>query len=177
MKTQILGAGLALVMAISGWTEVLACGDKIFLAGLGVQYQQAFKAKVPGAIVIYSPPGLAGAPALRDVKLQNALRMAGHRLTVVRDPTELARLLASPGVDVVLADIGEAAAVGPARAARTVAPVVLPVMLKGSKSEIATCSAQYVCRLKGADKPEQFVTTVNNVMVERAKALKAARGN
>ena len=176
MKPGLLRIGLLTLGAMAGGQDLLACGDKYLIPGRGVGYQQAYKAKVPGSIVIYAPTDPSGAGALRSAQLQAALRAIGHRLTVVKDASEVERLLKAGGVDIVMSDLGKTTIVAALRPATGPRATVVPVMLQGNQPEKAACWPNFNCQLKNADRLEKYLTTVNSIMADRAK-LKSARGN
>lgn len=176
MRSGLLRIGLLTLGVLAGGQDLVACGDKFLMPGRGVSYQ-IYKARVPGSIVIFAPNDPAGAGTLRSVQLQAALRAAGHRLAVAQDASEVNRLVAAGRVDLVITDFGKATAITQARPASGSKATVVPVMAQGNKSEATACRANFDCRLKNGDKLERYITTVNSIMVDRAKALKAARGN
>lgn len=91
VRTPMLGLLLAPGLA-------LACGEGMFLAGNGLQFQ-SYLAPRPAAVLIYAP-----VPEEGGEQLHAGLDQAGHRLTVVGDPAELERALAGGRFDVVIAD-------------------------------------------------------------------------
>jgi hypothetical protein len=177
MTPRLLGIGIISLAGTLAGPELLACGDKYFIAARGVGYQQAYKAKVPGSIVIFAPAQPGVSVALRSAPIQAALRSAGHRLVVAGDAAELERLLRAGGIDIVVTDLGRAPAIAQQQAPGRTRATVLPVMAVGKNPELTACRVSFTCELKSADKPERFVLTINAVMSERAKALKSARGN
>ena len=102
MKT-CTALAVALVTLISlGSQGVSACGDKFLLVGRGVRFQRAYAAIHPGSILIVLPPKSVKNAAVRDSRLQTALKMAGHRVELVAQ-ANLADQIGRSRYDVILA--------------------------------------------------------------------------
>jgi hypothetical protein len=149
-----------------------ACGDKFLLLGRGVKFQRAYAAIYPASIVIYAQPQRHASKAIRDPRLQNDLKLAGHRVTVVETEAALARALDSDRVDLVLTDVADADRTSSQGAASSSKPTVLPVMYEPTREEARQIEARYQCRLKSSDKPDRYLVTIDDAMKVRADQKK-----
>jgi hypothetical protein len=149
-----------------------ACGDKFVLLGRGVKFQRAYAAIYPASIVIYAQPQRHAAKAIRDLRLQNDLKQAGHRVSLVESQAALARALASERVDLVLTDVADADQTATEGAASPSKPIVLPVMYEPTKEDLQRIEARYHCRLKSSDKADRYLVTIDHAMKVRADQKK-----
>jgi hypothetical protein len=152
--------------------DAQACGDKFLLLGRGVKFQRAYAAIYPASIVIYAQPLRHSANAIRDPRLQNDLKRAGHRVAVVETEAALARALDSERVDLVLTDVADADRTSTQGAASASKPTVLPVMYEPTREEARQIEARYQCRLKSSDKPDRYLVTIDDAMKLRADQKK-----
>src|SRR4051812_6071733 len=78
-----------------------ACGDKFLMLGRGVKFQRAYAAIYPASIVIYAQPQRHATNAIRDPRLQNELKLAGHHVAIVETEAALTQTLKSEPVDLI----------------------------------------------------------------------------
>lgn len=107
---------LALMVALP--LPVLACGEGMFMAGKGLQFQ-SYLAPRPATVLIFAP----AADGERQ-QIHAGLEKAGHQLTIVGDEDALQRALGSGHYDVLIADLDRLEALGAAAASTRVLPVV-----------------------------------------------------
>jgi hypothetical protein len=178
MNRRLLIAGVVMLAAASIRTDLLACGDKFFLPGRGVSFDSAYKARHPGSVLIYVPSGSQGAVG-GVTTLQAMLTRVGHHVTVVQDAAQVTSALRAGNVDLVLTDFSSVDTLGVPVTAATTSPGILPVMHNPTKVVTASCKLRFACQLKTTDGIEKFVSTINNFLDNRAKAmsLKGAHGN
>ena len=169
MNIRLIAIGMVVISAAASAPAILeACGDKYMLAGRGLLFTDAYRAKYPGSVLIYAASGKASKD---DAKLQAMLTKAGHRVTVVSDPNLLAATVAAVKADVVVTPLDDAGVIGPHAKAASSRPAVLPVLATGNKAEKQACKEQaFACELKAKDSPENFIVAVNSTMNERTKA-------
>jgi len=91
-------------------TDVEACGE-VMLRSLQTMRYHAFVTHHPAAILLYSGDGNGSIPREQAGKLHDGLEKAGHKVTMVRGPDELANALAGHSYDVVVASAGDLVAV------------------------------------------------------------------
>jgi len=149
---------------------VQACGDKFLLVGRGVKFRQAYAAIYPASIVVYAHPEQHNAAkAILDPRLQSSLKTAGHRVTIVEDDRALARTLESDRVDLVLTDVADADRIARQAETSPMRPTVLPVMFEPTKEEAKAVEARYSCRLTNADRPDRYLSAIDDAMKARKK--------
>ncbi len=160
------------LMFLKGPGAAEACGDKFLLVGRGVEFRRAYAAVYPASIVIYAQPQGRVGKAIRDPRLQNDLKVSGHRVVVVESDTALARTLEEDKVDLVLTDVADAERLSKQALAAPSKPTVLPVMYNPTKDEARTVEAQYQCRLTNADRADRYLSAIDNAMKARADQRK-----
>src|SRR5436305_1255434 len=89
---------------------VSACGDKFVVVGRGVRFEQAYAAIHPASILIVLPAKNVNSASVRDSHLAIALKMAGHRVEVVQQPTNLADVVGRSRRDIILVEQADASA-------------------------------------------------------------------
>lgn len=136
MTRGMAAAVVVLSVASFGSQVVSACGDKFVLLGRGVRFQRAYAAIHPAAILLVIPPKSVKNAAVRDSRLQSALKMAGHRVDLV-PAANLADALGRARYDIIVAE--HADAIGIADLVPTVPrkPAVLGVLEKSTTADLA----------------------------------------
>ena len=172
MRSYAVIAWIALVAVVQGADGVQACGDKFLLVGRGVKFRQAYAAIYPAAIVIYAQPNQGAAKAILDPKLQSGLKSAGHHITVAEDDRALTRVLESDRVDLVLTDVADADRIAKQAGAAPTHPNVLPVMFEPTKEEAKAVETRYNCRLTSADRPDRYLSAIDDAMKVRVAERK-----
>lgn len=166
MRRMAAMAVISAAVLLSG-TVALACGDKLLAVGHGVRFQHAY-AEREANLLIYS----AGAPNGADLgsaKLQTTLRHAGHKLQIVEGGPQLDEALKSGKVDVVLVDFADLGAIARVLQSAPSKPVVLPILFKPSKAELAAVQREYKFLVKAPADETQYLTAINEAMKSRPK--------
>jgi hypothetical protein len=170
MRTVRL-ALLLLVAVLSVTDAVTACGEKFALPGR-CPPARMYAAVYPTTVLIDATPR-AGSPAgIREAKFQSALRLAGHQVSHLENHAVVAEALKAGKVDLVLADLDDAVPLLRAAEGSPSHPIGLPVMMdKPTKAMTDACRADFGdwCQLKASDKPERFLTVIDDAMKARAK--------
>jgi len=169
MRTFAVIPWLVLVAVVQGADGVQACGDKFLLVGRGVKFRQAYAAIYPASIVVYTQPQQqrSVAKAILDPRLQSSLKTAGHKVTIAEDERALSRALESDPVDLVLTDVADADRIAKQAGTSPTRPTVLPVMFEPSKEEAKAVEARYNCRLTSADRPDRYLSAIDDAMKVR----------
>ena len=107
MKKWVATSVLLLTVGSLGSQDVWAFGDKFLLLGRGVRNQRGYAAIHPASILLVVPPKSVKTAAVRDSRLQSALKMAGHRVDVV-STAKMRAALAGSRYDIVLAQRADA---------------------------------------------------------------------
>ena len=168
MRLRFVVVTLLAIVGVSAPGPLQACGDKFLLPPRGMSFDEAYKARHPGSVLIYAPTGVATADAYS--KVQAMLARAGHRVAVVHDASQVGPALAGAKADVVLTNLSDADSVSSQAGASSTAPRIFAVLSPPSKANAMACKTKYSCDLKSTDKPERFVLAVNSAMDDRAKA-------
>jgi hypothetical protein len=173
MTRLCTGLSWIVLVAIVQADGVQACGDKFLLVGRGVKFRQAYAAIYPASIIVYAQPQQPStAKAILDPRLHASLKAAGHHVTIAEDERALARLLDSDPVDLVLTDVADADRISKQAAAAPSRPAVLPVMFEPSKEEAKTIEARYSCRLTSSDRPDRYLSAIDDAMKTRVSQRK-----
>ncbi len=166
MKKQVLVVGL-LVLAGAG-QDLLACGDKFLVSSRGTRFQRAAVARRPANILVYVNPSSTLPKALEKVMVDDTLRKAGYRPTSVTATTDLEQALKQGGWDLVLADLGDSAALR-TRLQGNNAPMVVPIVYNATGSEMAQAKKDYQRVLKGPFKSQAFLEAIDDAVALRDK--------
>ena len=154
-------------MALWSGTAALACGDKLLAIGRGVRFQHAYAARQAN-LVIYSAGTQSGA-TLGSTKLETTLRRAGHRVQIVEGGSQLDEALQAGKVDVVLVDFADLAEITRLLRSAPSKPVILPILVKPSKAELAAAQREYKFALKAPADDVQYLTAIDEAMKLRLK--------
>jgi hypothetical protein len=147
-----------------------ACGDKFLLVGRVTRFQLAYAAVYPGRILIYAHARTPETAAIRDPQLRKHLKQAGHQVAVVGDRDRLHQALASNDFDIVVADVADAPSLDRNAAVSPSKPTVLYVACQLDKAQLATLQTKYNCPLKANDKPNRYLTVIDDQMKARIDA-------
>ena len=153
--------------ALFSGTVGFACGDKLLAIGRGVRFQRAY-AQRPANVLIYSNGNQIGA-TVRSARLQTTLKQAGHKLQTAEGPSQLNEALQLGKVDVVLADFADLAGITRQLQSAPSKPVVLPVLLKPSKTELTAAQREYKFALKAPGDEVQFLVAIDEAMKLRLR--------
>ena len=165
---RILAAGTGLVaIALSSGTAALACGDKLLAIGRGVRFQRAY-AERQANLVIYSN-GVQNGATLSSATLQTTLKRAGHKLQIVQDGSQLDEALKSGNVDVVLVNFADLGGITRLLQSAPSKPVIVPILFKASKAELAAAQREYKFALKAPADEFQFLTAIDEAMKLRVR--------
>jgi hypothetical protein len=149
-----------------------ACGDKFVIFGRGVRFRAVYAAAHPAAILVYMNP-MSHVPLIdRDYHLVAALRLAGHRPSVVETRDELRDALTSASYDVLIADLEDAAGLETVVRQAASPPTVLPLVYKASGAEFAELAKKYSCLLKADRRNHQLLTVLDEVMRSKSAGQK-----
>jgi hypothetical protein len=161
MRRPIIVLGFLLAGTIA-W----ACGDKLMLV-MGSRSSQ-IRGLHPAAILVY-PGESAGAPLMRSLLSQTAIRKAGHHLQIVEDSAGLDTALKGGRFDLVMADVSDANAITEKMASAASKPVLLPVAFKASKEEQSAAQKKYHCLLKVPGNSDNYLDAIDRAMELKLK--------
>jgi hypothetical protein len=136
MRRRLATALVVLAVGALGSQVLSACGDKFVLLGRGVRFQRAYAAIHPAAILLVIPPKSVKNAAVRDSRLQSALKMAGHQVDVV-PAASLTEALARARYDIILAERADAVGIADLAPAAPRKAAVLGILEKPSAADLA----------------------------------------
>ena len=168
MRKTLLGVGILASLAAALGTDLLACGDKFLVSSRGTRFQTAPAARQAARILVYANPASTLPKALEKASVDATLRKAGYQPTSVTGPSELDQALRQGGWDLVVADLADSAALR-GRLQGSAAPMVLPVVVGATGSEIAQAKKDYKQVLKGPVKSQSFLEAIDDAIALREK--------
>ncbi len=160
------GAAFVATTLLSG-TVALACGDKLLAVGRGVRFQRGYAAYEANLVIYFA--GAQGGADLNSAKLQNMLTRAGHKLQIVASGSQLDEALKSGKVDVVLVDFGDLSGIAEELQSASSKPVIVPVLFKPSKSELARAQKEYKFAVKAPAGDSDYLTAIDEAMRVRRR--------
>ena len=167
MKTTSLSAGLIAGALLLSAADTQACGSTLFGTGQSSRFH-AYRARVPANVLIYASPQLADSSATTEPKIQDGLKRAGHKVTVVADADSLSAALAEGHFDVVIADADDAQVVANRLDGSGQSAGIVPIV--GESSDPSAVSlVGYPQTLRASAGIGQFLKAIGNVMSVRAK--------
>ena len=166
MRRALLTVGAGLLLAASASGDLQACGDKFLAISRGTRFQRAALPRSAAAILVYANPATSLARTLGGVSMEETLRSAGYRLTVVTTAEEFDRAIHQSKWDLVLTDLADGRAVR-SRLATKPAPVVLPVAFNVTGDELRQAKKEYERIIKGPTKKNSLLDVIDDVLVLR----------
>jgi len=116
---------LLVVLSVGVPVDMLACGDKLLMAGRFTRYQRPKNMRA-ASVLIYVAPASAMAATIKKAKTESLLKMEHHHVTKVQTLQELSTIVTTGRFDVILTANGDSANVQ-ARLPAPDAPVVLGI--------------------------------------------------
>ena len=157
---------LLIVLALWGLgasTDLFACGNKFLVASRGTRFGRVAVARQEATILVYANPASTMPKAMGDVLVELVLLQAGYLPTRVTDPEELDQALRQGGWDLVLADLDDSAALR-RRLQGDGEPMVLPVLYKPTRSDLAQAKKDYGRALKAPFKSQRFLEAIDDAV-------------
>jgi hypothetical protein len=173
MRKVILVLAAALVGSIVPGGEAIGCGDKFVVLGRGARFARVHAAPRPAAILIYRGRGSRMPAAEQEYKLEQTLRLAGHRSVDVSEESELLRALESRKYDLALGDASDVATLTRAVSAASSAAVVIPVLYHPTETELAGAEKQYGCLVNASAGNDDLLSVIDEAMREKSKGIAA----
>lgn len=170
---KTLVAGVLLSLLASSGVDLSACGDKFLVFSRGTRYQTAAAARRPANILVYANPSTTLPKALEKAAVDATLRKAGYRPTSVSAPAELEAAIKQGGWDLVVADLADSSSLRGRFQGKT-APMVVPVVLNATGTELAQAKKEYDRVLKGPIKSQAFLEAIDDAITLRDKLRASA---
>jgi hypothetical protein len=172
MRTWITLAVAFLTISSISSHVLSACGDKFLMVGRGVRFQRAYAAIHPAAILIVLPPKSVKSAAVRDSRLQTALKLAGHRVEVVQSAS-MAEALARTRYDIVLAERVDALGAADVLPAGPSKPSVIGVLEDSSSAALPAGDRPFDAVLKAPQSLPEILKLLDDVMTARVQKARA----
>jgi hypothetical protein len=154
--------------------EARACGDKLLVIGRHPRSQRAHGAVQRASILVLLDGRGQLHEALREMRLERNLQLAGHRLRMV-STANLVEQVRSGDYDILMADISEAGALPPELLAAPGSPTLLPVIVNATGDEWAEAEATFSCVRRSPSVGKHHLTVIEKLMRQR-QAQARARG-
>ncbi len=164
MTKRLLVLGLVLVIGAGSAGDLLGCGDKFLSAARGTRFQQAPRGQQE-TILIYANPDSDVPSAVARVSVESLLRRAGYRPKIVTTAADLKRELSERNWDLVLTGLSDADAI---RRRLLDDGNVLPVVLKGTKTELNEAHSRFPVVLTKSLNGQGFVRAISQALASRS---------
>jgi len=160
MKRQFLALSTVAFLFLSQ-VPLEACGDKLLSMARAISLFKAYKPWKSASILIYQ---VRKDSVVKDKQFQTSLTLAGHKIKTIDKADQLDKTLSAGKFDLVLADIGDAAAVKQQLASRDSAPSVLPLLVKPAKEELIAAEKQYGVVIKAPGGFTDHLEAIDHMM-------------
>jgi ABC-type amino acid transport substrate-binding protein len=159
MKRIALIFSVISIALLSDGRPVSACGDKLLVLGRGVRFQSDVPLQ-PASILLYR---------LDNPGLKSVLNDAGHKLQSAENRQDLEAALKTGKYDILMVRLPDASGVEALAASAPSKPIVLPLVFKGAKTEVALAEKQYGCVVKAPNRTGHYLATVDKAMNLKSK--------
>jgi hypothetical protein len=164
---------IILAVGSLGSEAVSACGDKFLLLGRGMRFQRAYAAIHPARILLVVPSKSVKVAAVRDPRLKDALKMAGHKVDVVQS-AKLADALAGSRYDLILAGRADAMGIPATLPAGAGKPSVIGVLEDSGVADLTAGRLGLDAVLKTPQPLPDILRVLDDVMTARRDKARAA---
>jgi hypothetical protein len=158
---------MVLLIGLSSANLLLACGDKFLISNRGTRYQKAPIKREPHTILIWANPASELPKGLAGVPIDETLRKVGYRPTTVATAAEFDTALSRGEWDLVIVGAADAQAVS--NRLQNKSPVLLPVTVNLTDSQIKQARMKYDIVLRGPVKSASFLSAVDEALAHRSK--------
>ena len=153
--------------------EARACGDKLLVIGRHPRSQRAHGAVQRASILVLLDDRGHLQEALREMRLERDLQLAGHRLRMVSTTGNLVEQVRSGDYDILMADISEASVFPPELLAAPGSPTLLPVIVNATGDEWAEAEARFSCVRRSPSAGKHHLTVIEKLMRQRQAQARA----
>jgi len=168
MAKRVLSASVALLLGLCASRDLIACGDKFLVISRGTRFQRSPSARSAADILIYASAASTLPKSLERIAKDDSLRKAGYRPVIVENTTELDQALKLSAWSLVIVDLPEARAIRD-RIRGADAPMILPVALSPTGTELAQAKKDFQRVVKGPIKTQAFLMEVDDALALRQK--------
>jgi hypothetical protein len=160
-------AGITAALILLAQVPLLACGDKLLTMARAIALYKAYKPFKKATIIVYQARSDS---ALKDKQFQMSLTQSGHKIKSV-NPSELDKTLASGKYDLLLAEIADARSLKQRLDAQRAGTVVVPILLKPTKEELAAAEKQFGVVIKAPGGYTEHLERIDEVMKRFARPV------
>jgi hypothetical protein len=143
--------------------DLFACGDKFLVISRGTRFQRSSSARSAADILIYASKASTLPTSLARIGKEDSLRKAGYRPVIVESTSELDQALKQGTWSLLIADLPEATLIRD-RVRGQNAPMVLPVALSPTGTEIAQAKKDFQRVVKGPIKSQAFLMEIDDAL-------------
>jgi len=144
-----------------------ACGDKLLRIGRGARFQRSLH---PAVVLIYLPSTAPAEASTKAPKLQAFLKKAGHKSSIVQGADRLSQALGQGQYDIILTDLSEIAGVQRQIEGSASKPILVPMIFKGTKADVAAAKKHYRCVVKNPNDGDEYLDAIEEAMRLRMRA-------
>jgi hypothetical protein len=168
MRRIILALGIIAGTVLLSIPTANACGDKSLRIGGGARYKRTTR---PATILIYIPSN-ASAKAVANVpKIRDFLIKWKHKARTVQGLDSFNEALRAGQYDLVLSNLTEAADLQKEIESSSSKPVVIPLVFKVTKPEMAAARTQYRYMVRNPNDGLDYLEAIEEAMKSRARTL------
>ena len=172
---KTLSTAAILVACVAVWSvDILACGEKFMVISRGTRFQRAGMARHSANILVYASASSTLAKSLAKAAPDTTLLKAGYRPYLAKDTTELDEAIRQGGLDLIVADVDDSTAVRNRLKGSNAAPMIIPVLLSATGTEVAQAKKDYQRVIKGPVRSQAFLQAIDDALALREKLKKIA---
>jgi hypothetical protein len=166
--TKRLSLSVLLLLGVCTRVDLLACGDKFLVISRGTRFQRPSSARSAADILIYATAASTLPKSLARIQQDDTLRKAGYRPVIVENTSELEQALTMGTWSLLIVDLPEARTIRD-HVRGTGAPMLLPVALSPTGTEIAEAKKDFQRVVKGPIKSQAFLMEIDDALALRQK--------
>ena len=159
MKRTVVAFCLVMVALPAFHRSIDACGDKSLSAG-GIRRQRAIAARYPASVLAYVPAASRLSVARRELKIEDTLRLVGHKYHEVASLPELQASILTGRFNIVVADLADAADLQRRIESAPSRVVLVPVVYKLTKTENGAAAKQSRFLINAPSRAVYYLETI-----------------
>jgi hypothetical protein len=163
MMAKRLSLPVLVLLGACTTADLFACGDKFLVISRGTRFQRSSSARSAADILIYASSASTLPTSLARIQRDDSLRKAGYRPVIVENTNELDQALKQGAWSLLIADLPEARVIRD-RIRGLNAPMILPVALSPTGTEIAEAKKDFQRIVKGPIKSQAFLMEIDDAL-------------